>query len=867
MDIKRLRIFSGWKGIAAVYLLLLLLSHLFTGSSYQEQESRITNKAVLIDEVSGDSLLNNRQVKVAYLDKYKGDRENPPVVLMLHGSPVGLEMFESLIPKLSESYRIIAPEFPGYGASGRKVPDYSMRAYAFYVSQLLEKLDIEKAHLVGYSMGGGVAMNLSHYYPDQVKSIGLLSATGVQELELLGSYTLNHAVHGVQLSLIWLLYNAVPHFGLLNELPVNVPYARNFYDSDQRPIREYLHHYKKPMLIQHGLEDRLIPVAAAREHHRIVPQSKLIEYNGGHGIVLSKSEKIAEDIIGFIHNVETGKALTYSEASQNRIQAAKRSFDSTDFARFEGLALLLIMALIAFSTLISEDLTCIGAGLLAARGLIGFWPATLACFIGILFGDMMLYLAGRWMGKSAINKAPFKWIISEKDLQSSSQWFKAKGPAIIIASRFLPGSRLPTYFSAGVLGAGFWMFSLYFMAAAILWTPLLVGISMFIGTELIYYFSVYSEYAIWVFLAAIFLLVFIAKVIIPAFNYKGRRLLLAKVKRLKNWEFWSPYIIYFPVCCYIVFLWFKYKSLTVFTAANPAIQEGGFIGESKAEILDLFDSEGVPVAKYIFIDSKWPHKRKIETATDFIRNNSLGFPIVVKPNEGQRGAGVVIAKSHEQFIKAIQDATYDLIVQEFIDGEEYGIFYYRYPDQVEGDIFSVTTKKMLTITGDGERTLEELILDHPRALCLAEKHLRYHEDDLYSIPENGDRVPLVELGTHARGAIFGDGKHLITKELKQEMDRISKMATGFYFGRFDIRCPSNEHLKTASSLKIIEVNGVTSESTNIYDKSNSFYDAQRILRKQWEIAFEIGKRNAESGETYSSISALIKKIADYEPKQ
>ncbi len=422
-----MRFFSGWKGIAAVYLLLLLLSHLFTGSSYQEQEPGITNKTVILDEVAGDSLLKNRQVKVAYLDKYKGNSDNPPVVLLLHGSPIGLEMFESLIPKLSESYRVIAPEFPGYGASGREVPDYSMRAYALYINQLLDRLKIEKAHLVGYSMGGGVAINLSHYFPDRVKSIDLLSATGVQELELLGSYTLNHAVHGVQLSMIWLLYNAVPHFGLLNELPVNVPYARNFYDSDQRPVREYLHNYKKPMLIQHGIEDRLVPVAAAREHHRIVPQSKLIEYKGGHGIVISTSEKIAEDIIGFIRNVESGKAVTFSEASQNRIQASQKSFDSTDFARFEGLALLLIMVLIAFSTLISEDLTCIGAGLMAARGLIGFWPATLACFIGILFGDMMLYLAGRWMGRSAISKAPFKWIISEKDLKSSSQWFKAKG--------------------------------------------------------------------------------------------------------------------------------------------------------------------------------------------------------------------------------------------------------------------------------------------------------------------------------------------------------------------------------------------------------------------------------------------------------
>ena len=562
-----------------------------------------------------------------------------------------------------------------------------------------------------------------------------------------------------------------------------------------------------------------------------------------------------------------GSAFFDKESLEQSIEKiVQQPISEGDFSRFKGLPLLLIMALIAFSTLISEDLTCIGAGLMAARGFIGFWPATVACFAGILIGDMLLYLAGRWLGRPALQMVPFKWMITEKDLEKSSQWFSAKGPVIIMASRFLPGSRLPTYFSAGVLGTGFWMFSLYFVAAAILWTPLLVGLSMFIGNELLHYFSIYREYALWLFLAGVLLLVFIAKFIIPAFSYKGRRLLAAKFKRFKNWEFWPPYIIYFPVCCYIAYLGLKYKSLTVFTAANPAIPDGGFIGESKADILRLFSTYGSKMPRFTYINSDLTKQEQIENAHLFIENNRLSFPVVVKPNEGQRGAGVVIATDQNQLDDTIRSVKYNLIIQEYIDGIEYGVFYYRYPDEEKGNIFSVTTKEMLKLVGDGVRTVEELILDDERAVCLAKIHFEYHENHLYKVPQKGEEIHLVELGTHARGAIFGDGKHLITDELRNEIDRISKQAGGFYFGRFDIRCRSEDSFKAGVGLNIIEVNGVSSESTNIYDESNSFFDAQKILMKQWKIAFKIGNHNESLGIPYSSIPRLIRKIATYEPK-
>ncbi|WP_372633896.1 alpha/beta fold hydrolase [Fodinibius sp.] len=514
--------FRGWRIYLLLYAVLLLLSHLTLWlfespvSPGDEADQRIALRAV-----SEERQLTDDKAVIAYEDLSGGTVAGKPAVVLLPGGPEGPEVFDPLIPRLKEDFRLIIPHLPGHARSGEQLPDYSFRALADYSRQLADTLGIERVHLVGYGLGGASAIHWAHGDTTRIQSVTLIASIGVQELELLGGYTLNHSVHGIQLGAVWLLHNAVPHFGLFQALDINVPYAKSYYESDQRPLRSYLKSYKKPMLIVHGTEDPLVPDAVAREHQRIVPHSTLQLYRADHEITETHDDSVAGDIRMFIERVEAGEARTWEDASQERLAKAAKPFSNVDFARFEGISLMVIMLIIVLATLISEDLACIGAGLLAARGLIGFWPATLACLVGIFIGDVGLYLAGRFVGRKAIRKAPFKWMFSESDLDKSAEWFKRRGPMIIIASRFLPGSRLPTYFSAGVIKAGFWMFIFYFLLAAVVWTPILVGISQLLGNELLRYFSLYQDYALWALLALILLLVIIAKAVIPAFSYRG----------------------------------------------------------------------------------------------------------------------------------------------------------------------------------------------------------------------------------------------------------------------------------------------------------------------------------------------------------
>jgi membrane protein DedA with SNARE-associated domain len=70
-----------------------------------------------------------------------------------------------------------------------------------------------------------------------------------------------------------------------------------------------------------------------------------------------------------------------------------------------------VFAALAVATLLTEDLTCIGAGLLVAQGALSFAPASAACFVGIFAGDMLLVLIGRTLGRQALRTAPLRWWI------------------------------------------------------------------------------------------------------------------------------------------------------------------------------------------------------------------------------------------------------------------------------------------------------------------------------------------------------------------------------------------------------------------------------------------------------------------------
>ena len=118
---------------------------------------------------------------------------------------------------------------------------------------------------------------------------------------------------------------------------------------------------------------------------------------------------------------------------------------------------------------------------------------------------------------------------------------------------------------------------------------------------------------------------------------------------------------------------------------------------------------------------------------------------------------------------------------------------------------------------------------------------------------------LTELGTHSRGALFLDGTHLLTPELQDEVERVSRTFEGFYFGRYDVRAASEEAF-CEGRFKVIELNGLTSEATSIYDPRHSVWFGWRMLCRQWRLAFEIGAANRARGARVLAIREVLELV-------
>ena len=189
---------------------------------------------------------------------------------------------------------------------------------------------------------------------------------------------------------------------------------------------------------------------------------------------------------------------------------------------------------------------------------------------------------------------------------------------------------------------------------------------------------------------------------------------------------------------------------------------------------------------------------------------------------------------------------------------EAGVFYVRHPDEPTGRIFSVTDKAFPTITGDGRRTLERLIWDHPRYRMQAGRYLKRFAEQRHRVLEEGETLSLALAGNHCQGTMFTDGAHLITPDFERRIDEIAQQVEGFYFGRFDLRYADPERLKAGEGFAILELNGVSSESTNIYDPSWSILRAYRTLFRQWELAYRIGHANRRRGHRPTGAMRLLR---------
>ena len=322
--------------------------------------------------------------------------------------------------------------------------------------------------------------------------------------------------------------------------------------------------------------------------------------------------------------------------------------------------------------------------------------------------------------------------------------------------------------------------------------------------------------------------------------------------KLLHWEFWPFGILQAPFFVYWFWLSLKARSFFFFSASNPSIFSGGMMGESKFEVLDLVPSSHKPKAVLI----------KLPSSMEFIKSKMnegrLSYPTIFKPDLGERGWMVRKIHNDEEALQYLSEIKIEFIIQEFVDMPfEFGVYYARHPQEENGKVVSVTSKEMLSVTGNGKDTLEKLINKNARAKLQSERLKKIFSNEWNEIIALDKTVELNTIGNHCLGTKFMNGNNLITPHLQTSFDALSKKINGFYFGRFDLRCNSVNDLENGNVM-IMELNGCGAEPSHIYQPGFSLWRALGVLHMHWKTMYEISIENHRLGVPYLSWSEGMK---------
>ncbi len=312
--------------------------------------------------------------------------------------------------------------------------------------------------------------------------------------------------------------------------------------------------------------------------------------------------------------------------------------------------------------------------------------------------------------------------------------------------------------------------------------------------------------------------------------------------KITNWEAWPFKLIYAPIAP--VWLWYSIKSGAVwfFTPSNPKLTFGGMEGEPKREMYDL-----LPVALYPTTFNALPQE-DFNLVLERFKKTDISYPLIVKPEVG--GQGVLFRKidNENEFLNYHTKVPVEYIVQKMVHYPmEVSVFYIRHPNENKGMVTGFLHKIPLQIIGDGQLTVEELILLHPKGKNrIGELHSKHKEKWNVVLPV-GEKYMLSYAANHNRGAHFVDLKEHIDEKLVSIFDDISIRINDFFYGRYDIMCSNVDDLKNGKNFAILEYNGCGAEPNHFYDTGYTLMGAYKEILKHWKALYLICKYNRQQG--------------------
>lgn len=275
-------------------------------------------------EIYEDRYVNVGNVNTRYWTA--GDRGS--AVIFLHGVGCHIEFWEKNIAALAKDHRVFAIDIVGYGRTDKPEVDYTFEFMADFVLDFMKTMGIDKASLVGNSMGGGIAITVASQAPERVEKIVLVDPVGVgkglspvmrlMSLPVIGDFLTKPSKKGVLLQMKSCLYDPshasddfIDRATLINALPGN---QRSFLSllritAGMSGVRkeliadfsERLQRIKSPILLVWGKQDQVLPVADAEAAVKKMGNARLhIMDQAGHCPQIDKPEEFNTAVLDFL---------------------------------------------------------------------------------------------------------------------------------------------------------------------------------------------------------------------------------------------------------------------------------------------------------------------------------------------------------------------------------------------------------------------------------------------------------------------------------------------------------------------------------------------------------------------------------------
>jgi hypothetical protein len=324
-------------------------------------------------------------------------------------------------------------------------------------------------------------------------------------------------------------------------------------------------------------------------------------------------------------------------------------------------------------------------------------------------------------------------------------------------------------------------------------------------------------------------------------------------EKIGSWQNWPTFVFYAVPFLYYLFLSLKARSFFFFHAVNPGMYNAGLVGDSKWKVL-----RQLPKCSY-------PRTIIFKPGDELHEIQDIKFPVVLKPDDGQRGKGVTLVDNRWQLEFLLRDCQETMLIQDYASlEEEWGLFFIRFPGQHIGKISSLMQRKFWTVSGDGNKNLWQLAQSSPEWVLQSKRMKPWKGQWEKRIPNEGEQVLIEPIGNHNRGTTFIDQRDLISKTIANRISHLLEGVEGFHFGRLDIKIQSLEDFTAGGPISILEINGMKAEPAHMYQPGYSLMKAWCDVMWHWKVAYMIAMENKMEGYQFPSFTSGISMIFEKE---